>query len=90
MKVIGIISAMVISAMLHGVVVQQYWAWFFVPTFGLSAISMPVALGISGMGRLLTHSYDGNEDKDTSKGLIYSVAFSITALALGWVYTLFM
>ena len=76
-------------------VMTLLWSWFFVPTFGVDELSMPVAFGISLLVSLMT--YQPPDTKDTRMA-VEQVATAITigvllpalALLFGWVATLFM
>ena len=40
-------AAMVVGLIAEGIVIMTLWEWFIVPSFGLPAISITTALGIS-------------------------------------------
>lgn len=44
-------------------VLCQLWAWFVIPTFGLPALTIPLAMGLTLIGMLLTRSYDVQRTK---------------------------
>ena len=87
----------VVSYVLTGVTLSTLWGWFIVPPLDAPPLSIPAAIGISLVVRLVTHQRidsPGSGDKSASdtiaEDLGYAVAFPLILLATGWVVTLFM
>lgn len=79
-----------IGLFLRGTVLQQLWSWFVVP-LGVAAISLPWALGISGLVYMLT--YQVHETRSSEKGAGSALASAalvmlgqpILGYVFGWV-----
>lgn len=89
--VLGFIGV-VVSHLLRGWVVVQYWAWFIQPTFGLPPLTVPVGLGISTLLGYVTMQWGLAKDKDysTSAALTGSIVAALFILGFGWLLTQFM
>lgn len=70
---------------LDAFVLVKLWAWFVVPTFGLPALSMKVAAGLSVAVALLTHQ--SMPQRDTNKILAYHIIAPLMALLTGFIIT---
>jgi len=91
MKVLGILTAAIISIFLKAFVTAKLWAWFIVPTFAAPQISLPVAYGISIISVLLTYQRGVKSDERTvGESLSTAVGMSLAALLFGYLATLFM
>lgn len=83
MKVFGGIMLFLIvlvgSTIANGYVFSQLWSWFVVPTFALPVLSIPVAIGIAGIVRYLTHQINDLEEKKRtpSEQLFRSLSMTI-------------
>ena len=80
------------SAALNGFVLTKLWAWFIVPTFGLPALSIPVAIGIALIvGRLVPPIKNKEEEKKSfNVAMMEVIAPPFAALLIGWIVTLFL
>ena len=80
----------------RGWVLTKLWAWFVVPVFGLPALGIATAIGLSVVvGYLVYHMDDSvkvEREKWAAFGYPVSVMFLHPAIALGigWMVTLFM
>ena len=92
MKIIGYISTtivlMVYAATLNGWALSKLWAWFIVSTFGLSALSIPAAIGLSLVVGYLTQTLKPDKDKKPYwetlvEGGVASTVKPLFALAFG-------
>lgn len=100
MKIIGLITVFVVTAVLsvlwNGYALSVLWRWFVVPVFGVPALSVSYAIGISIVMGYLTHQYqstasDGKTwQKQFSDSLAYCLAKPAISLLFGWVVTLFI
>jgi len=100
MKIIGLITVFVVTAVLsalwNGYALSVLWRWFVVPVFGVPALSVCYAIGVSIVVSYLTHSYqstasDGKTwQKQFADSLAYCSAKPAIALLFGWVVTLFI
>jgi hypothetical protein len=90
MKYTGILAAAVLSAMFSGYALSVLWAWFIMPQFGLSALSVSNAIGLSMTVRYLTHQDSTTENRGYVEG--FALAFMQPALVLffGWIVTFFL
>lgn len=87
----GIPVLLAASAIWRGFVLSLLWAWFIVPLFGLPALSIPYAIGLSIVVGFLSHQA-GKVDDDQNWGSAVTVAALYPALALlaGWIVTKFI
>lgn len=99
MKVIGqitmIIILAVLGAMSSGYAVSVMWGWFVVPTFGLPELSIPIAIGLAYILRLIVvpiPEVDGNKDFNSLIGKAIASTFLVPAMFLlcGWIVTNFI
>lgn len=88
MKIIGIVAISVISVLLRGWVLTILWGWFLVP-LGAKAITIPLALGLSGTIGMFTIDVK-RERAPILEALVASIVVSILSLAIGSVYHLFV
>lgn len=88
----SIIVLVVISSILRGYVLSVLWGWFVVPTFGLPALSIPIAIGISLILAFTTHQISVKKEEDKSFGTQFSniILHPLLVLAIGWIVTLFI
>lgn len=85
------------NALLNGFVFQQLWAWFVVPIFGLSFLTLPAAIGLGMAVTFLTFQYV-LEPKDSgwtdNEKLVRAVGMMVLrpmlALLFGYIVHLFM
>lgn len=81
-------------AIWKGFVLSKLWLWFIVPTFGLPALSVPLAIGLCVLVGLFTANLARRQkDEETSFWTLYLVdGFVAPALALlfGYIVTLFV
>ena len=94
---LGLPVLIALSALWRGYVLSVLWGWFVVPAFGLPALSVPLAIGLSLIVSFLTMHKTGNEaekDRELSEAFIHSVVVAalVPAFVLfaGWVVTKFL
>lgn len=78
---------------LSGYVLSILWAWFITSTFGLPALTIPVALGIMVVVSYLTKQADfNNQDREDYMKRVNMLAIvkPLGALAVGYVIKMFM
>jgi hypothetical protein len=68
----------------QGYVLSVLWGWFFVPTFGVPALSVPAAFGVALVVRFLTHQHNDDERASTVKMTAMALNPAV-ALCFGWV-----
>ena len=90
LKFIGTLGFVFLSAILQGFVLVKLWGWFVVPQFGLAALSIPVALGLTLIISYLTSHYHGEDRRETSEKFGAAISKPLFALFIGWVYTFFL
>ncbi len=88
---------MPVSYIVRGLVLKVLWGWFFVTTFSMPPITIPVALGLSTTVGFLTAHYDPDAAKkpeDERMSALFTVAVSILTslmtLAIGAIIHAFM
>ena len=84
------LMTIVVSSILSGWVLSVLWEWFVVPTFSVSSLSIPVAIGISLVIGMLTKEGKPRDDKkkDTYElvGEILGTVFApLVTLIVGWI-----
>lgn len=93
--VILVVVATVVASIVNGWVLSTMWGWFVVPFFDLPQMSIPYAIGIAMLVRMLvntTINYDTKE-KDTSTKVgewIGVILYPFLVLFMGWIVTLFL
>ena len=91
--VLGIILVFFIAltTIILGLVLVKLWAWFITPYFGLPAITVPVAIGLSLiLGMLCTGSDDLKTETKIATILTNSNLKSLITLFVGWIVTFFL
>jgi hypothetical protein len=91
----GVLGLLAFSALWRGYVLTVLWAWFAVPTFGLPALHLAPAIGLSLLVSFLTHQVDMHQQEgEFSDRMLTAASASITvplfALGIGWVVRQFM
>lgn len=84
-----------IGSIVGGWVLSVLWAWFIAPFFGLPAISIAQACGVSLVIGLMTkEGYSKNNDQGVSEmiaaGISNAVFVPLFSLGIGWVFKLFL
>ena len=88
---LGVASAMVISSIVGGWALSVMWGWFVVPLFGLPALSIPYAIGLSlTLNYLIANSDDKrNKDEDRTEAALYAIIIAfvrpLLVLFFGWI-----
>ena len=88
---LGGVVAAVVTAIYGGWVISLLWLWFAVPYFGVTPISIPMAIGL----RLLIIHIPPMEDPAKSpspKGslFVYSLIMNTFVLAIGFIASYFV
>ena len=89
----GLFGLAALGAIWSGYVLTILWAWFVVPTFGLPALAIAPAIGLSVVAGYLTHQYIPKAAKPAGEGkweetgrvvasMVFKPAF---ALLVGWI-----
>jgi len=71
------IVMIVLSAIVNGYVFSQLWAWFVVATFGLTAITIPQAIGLAMVVGWFKTGLKQDDSLDEYKGFNKLVAMFI-------------
>ncbi len=93
---LGIAVLLVFSTLWKAFVVTKLWTWFIVPTFGLPALSIPVAIGVAMVVTFLTYQWRFEEIPEDRKVEYWAQACMVSTLMpaffllFGWIVTLFM
>lgn len=81
----------VFSALWRGFVLTLLWAWFAQPVFGLPALGLAQAIGVSLTIGFLTHEYadcaakEGTALERAARPLVQMILGPLFALLIGWV-----
>jgi hypothetical protein len=86
MIVVGAIVVGIGQTLFSGLVLKILWGWFVAPVFGIAALTIPAALGLTVTVNLLLAG-KANLREEERKGVWLLPAL---ALALGYVVHLFM
>src|SRR4051812_21610832 len=98
MRIVGwIVTAIAlyaVAALVRGVALVALWGWFVQP-LGVVDINLAQAVGISLVAAFLTNQYDSqSKDEDARellvRGVVYSITYSIFALGIGAVVSVFV
>ena len=68
----------------EGIAVMYLWRWYVVPVFGLPALSIVQALGISIIVGCVTHQTNTQPSKVEPKAVLVAVFNPLAYLACGW------
>lgn len=83
----------------YGFVLTKLWLWFMVPTFGLPALSLPVAIGITMIVRFMCpksipklEDFMKKDEETWITFLKFAMLFVLPWLTLliGWIVSLFV
>jgi high-affinity Fe2+/Pb2+ permease len=86
---IGIPLLLAASSIWRGFALSILWGWFIVPVFGLPALSIPFAIGLSLVVGFLTDHVD-DKDGDWSAAVYKAAIGPAVALLIGWIVTKFI
>lgn len=84
------LAAYIPLALLRGWVLSLLWGWYVVDYFGMRALSVVEAVGLSLLVGLLTAGFPPADDRPVWFGAAYSALISLTVLAFGWLWSLFL
>jgi hypothetical protein len=89
------IGLLVLNTIAEGFVLSILWSWFMVTTFGLPAISIPVAIGISLLVSVTTLRIRNENLENTDSGTVLIKALIrffclFLLLGIGWVVHFFV
>ena len=87
MRIIGAIISDVATLGWGAWVLATVWGWYIPQTFGLPHLSIPVAIGISGMVGLLTYQarYKSDETEEAIRAIVYGFLLPLWVLGICWV-----
>lgn len=89
----GFIIALTGATILSGFTLATLWGWFVAGYFGVKALSIPAAIGISGLVRMMTFTMpkkDENNEPDWGMMVVYWYLIPICFLGCGWITQMFM
>lgn len=85
------VAGMTLAWAWYGYVLHLLWAWFIVPAFGLPAVSIPVAIGLSLVVGFMTKSYTHDPEGEAWwKKWARMYMRPAVALLVGWIVTKFI
>ncbi len=86
MFIILFVIVLAVLYLLNGVALNLLWGWFMVPTFGLPAISLAQAVGLTIIINFLTHQYiPFEDDNERKKFFAYEIATPVFAIVVGYI-----
>ena len=81
----------ILGIIFRGFVVVKLWKWFVFGTFTDISLSIPLAIGLSTIGLLLSGTQlPSSENKEWWEPLVESICISVMCLLGGWIYQLFL
>mgnify|MGYP001605062305 CR=1 FL=1 len=90
MKALTVIPWFLLAIVLNGVALKVLWGWFVVEVFSLPALSIPNALGLSIIARLLTFQQSDHEEMGPKRAVhervLTAILWPLLAMALGALY----
>ena len=91
LQVLGFIALMVVTTTWRGYVLSLLWGWFMVPAFGVPALSIPYAIGLSVICAMLARDMKKDPDQpEMAELIITALAAPLVFLAFGWVVRWFV
>ena len=96
LAVFGLVAVLVISTIANGFALSVLWGWFISPVFGLPALTIVQAIGLSMVVSYLTYQYirDSGEKKTLTKSILTELVMAILrpalVLGLGAIVNLFV
>ena len=94
LAIIGALVLIPVTSILNGWVLTKLWGWFVVPVFGLPALSIAPAIGLSIIVGYLTIHANKSNDSSSNDGvglaLFKAISTPLLYLFFGWIVSLFM
>ena len=93
---VAVVALGTVGTLWRGYVLTVLWAWFVVPTFGLAALALAPAIGLSLLVHFLTYQSDAAKPLEGSfsdrfaKTAGRALLWPALALGIGWVISRFM
>lgn len=88
LKLITVLAAINVFALLEGVVLSTMWGWFVVP-LGVASIGVAHAIGLSLTVSFVTSQYSdwdtGDHYEDLKKRAIWTVSIASTVMIIGFI-----
>lgn len=84
------VAVIVISIIANGWALTMLWGWFVVPLFNLPPLSIPYAIGIALIVKMLTNHSTSSDDKEKDiseiiASIIGILLSPITLVLFGWI-----
>lgn len=89
MESIVLVIGALVNMVLGGFVVVMLWRWFIVPVFGIRAINLAEALGLSFIISLPNYHYV-NDPRPLPEQLSRYILVAFLVLVIGWILSLFV
>lgn len=98
LETVLIVAALIPALLVYGYVLFHLWAWFIVPQFGLPALSLASAIGVSLVTSYMSSGQrNGREIEKELTGLdyfdnyvVYKLFFPMTLLGIGYIVQRFL
>ena len=93
---VGLLGLLAVTALWRGYVLTVLWGWFVVPTFGLAALALVPAIGVSLIVSFMTHQVDQSKEQEgspsgrTARSVAQALLTPALALGIGAVVSHFM
>lgn len=86
------IALIAVAMTLNGFAITILWDWFVVQQFGLAALNIPQAIGLSLIMAYVTHQLPSKSavERSLSDHATYMLTKPFTFLLLGWIVTKFL
>lgn len=92
MKFIGGLVVLVAAVVFSGYALSILWGWFIVALFGLPALGISQAMGVSLVVSYMTHQVPPKTEKERSFGeeMLLAILKPLFALGVGWIILQFI
>lgn len=95
-KILAVVVGLIVLLLYEGWIFQTLWGWFVATTFGIQALSLPQALGLSIFVSLITWKLPPKEDPNQTstesfvRASVIPILSWTVLLLIGYIVTFFM
>lgn len=86
----GFLTIAATQIIVSGIVITVLWSWFVTPLFGLPALSIPYAIGLSLITHYMTFQYTGDESEDKAKYWLTMFLRPCLTIIVGYIVKVFI
>ena len=88
-------AILALSVVWRGYAFSVLWGWFIIPYFGVAALSIPVAIGLTMVVSFLTYQFihtvdERSTSEKVTEGVVLGFLHPAFALLFGWIVTYFL